>query len=235
MASSRPRDNFQVLGLVGIMRSGTNEPDRNTGGASSGVVFWLLIAVGVGLLLAYAGRHGVRISDHEGGRHPGVGMQPPHFALEPLTGDAPQINSLADVRGQVVLVDFWGTWCPPCVAEYPELLRLAAKYRDEPRFRMAPVSVPGAADQEISELRDETESFLRSLGSQLPTYRDPELQTFRAVQLAGQIEHGGFPTTVLLRADGRIAGLWEGATHGKILEIDRMVEALLQELPSAEE
>ena len=38
--------------------------------------------------------------------------------------------SLADYKGKVVLVDFWATWCPPCVASIPALSALAQKYHD---------------------------------------------------------------------------------------------------------
>ena len=39
--------------------------------------------------------------------------------------------SLADYKGKVVLVDFWATWCPPCVASIPALNTLAQKYHDQ--------------------------------------------------------------------------------------------------------
>lgn len=201
-------------------------PNRNS---PSGVQFWLLLAIGAGLLFAYATKQfGGGIAEHAGERHPGVGSPLLHLSLEPLTGGEPAIIGPADIQGKIALVDYWGTWCPPCVGEIPELLRLAAKYRDEPRFRFISVSVPGGRDESVDELRESTESFLRSLGSQTPTYYDPKLATFQAILLTGQIDQGGFPTTVLIDAQGRIRGLWEGATDGKILEIDRMVERLLQ-------
>lgn len=51
----------------------------------------------------------------------------PDFSLESLTGD---MISLSQFKGQVVLVDFWATWCPPCRQSIPELVKLQEKYRE---------------------------------------------------------------------------------------------------------
>ena len=59
---------------------------------------------------------------------PGVGSTAPGFREVGLNGDP---VALEDFRGQVVLVDFWATWCPPCVAALPELDRLHRAYRDQ--------------------------------------------------------------------------------------------------------
>lgn len=52
----------------------------------------------------------------------------PNFTLESLDG---REISLADLKGKVVLLNFWATWCPPCVREIPRLVRVADKYRDQ--------------------------------------------------------------------------------------------------------
>lgn len=53
---------------------------------------------------------------------PRVGRQAPAFVLEDLRGKPVTLESF---RGRPLLVNFWGTWCPPCRAELPELVRLA--------------------------------------------------------------------------------------------------------------
>jgi len=51
----------------------------------------------------------------------------PDFLLEDLSGKA---VSLKDSKGSVVLLDFWATWCPPCLKSIPELVDIQTKYRD---------------------------------------------------------------------------------------------------------
>jgi thiol-disulfide isomerase/thioredoxin len=52
----------------------------------------------------------------------------PNFTLEDLSGKR---ISLHDHRGQFVLIDFWATWCPPCVKSIPELVQLHKKYKEK--------------------------------------------------------------------------------------------------------
>lgn len=52
----------------------------------------------------------------------------PDFTLQTLSG---QTVSLADFKGKVVLINFWATWCPPCVREIPRLVRISEKYEDQ--------------------------------------------------------------------------------------------------------
>ena len=54
-------------------------------------------------------------------------MEVPGFTVTDLDG---RTVSFADLKGKVVLVNYWATWCPPCRAEIPDLIRLQDKYRD---------------------------------------------------------------------------------------------------------
>ncbi len=51
---------------------------------------------------------------------------PPRFSLKDLNG---RTVSLSDYKGKVVLLNFWATWCPPCRAEIPDLVRLGKEYQ----------------------------------------------------------------------------------------------------------
>ena len=52
----------------------------------------------------------------------------PAFTLQDLNG---KDVSLADFRGKVVIIDFWATWCPPCVKEIPHFIELYEQYKDK--------------------------------------------------------------------------------------------------------
>ena len=58
-----------------------------------------------------------------------VGSEAPSFDFTLL--DAGEARSLGDYRGEVVLLNFWATWCPPCLDEMPDLNRLYADYKDQ--------------------------------------------------------------------------------------------------------
>ena len=58
----------------------------------------------------------------------GAGQTAPDFALEDLSGKS---VSLKQYAGNIVLLDFWATWCPPCRQSIPELIKLQDKYRDQ--------------------------------------------------------------------------------------------------------
>src|SRR5690349_763906 len=61
----------------------------------------------------------------------------PDFSFTSLQGE---YISLDDLKGKVVLLDFWGTWCPPCVASVPELRNLYKRYSQNPAFVLLGIS-----------------------------------------------------------------------------------------------
>lgn len=57
-----------------------------------------------------------------------VGKIAPNVTFTDLEGQSYDLHTL---KGKVILINFWATWCPPCVAEFPDLLTLASQYPEE--------------------------------------------------------------------------------------------------------
>ena len=116
----------------------------------------------------------------------------PSVPFEALDGSE---TSLADFVGQVVVVNFWATWCAPCVREMPDLERLHLALADEGLAVLA-VSQDRAGAGAVAP-------FLERLSLQrLPVYLDPRGNLARAFALKG------LPTTFIIDRQGRVvAGL----------------------------
>ncbi|HXJ92685.1 MAG TPA: TlpA disulfide reductase family protein [Terriglobia bacterium] len=132
-----------------------------------------------------------------------VGDEAPDFSL-PLTASSPDggnrsLVRLADYRGHVLVLNFWGTWCPPCVAEAPSLERFAEKVKPwgvvvlgaSERKDLSPAD----ADEDDPGLAD----FVSKFHLTYPIARDP---------VAGVAHRYGtflFPETYIIDRQGRLA------------------------------
>jgi peroxiredoxin len=104
--------------------------------------------------------------------------------------------SLASFRGRVVVVNFWATWCPPCVAEMPSLERL---HRALSRDGLVVLGV--SADEDEAVLAQ----FVQKAGLTLPILRDPG-----GVVAAGSYRTTGYPETFVVDAQGVIQETYVG-------------------------
>jgi peroxiredoxin len=95
------------------------------------------------------------------GPAPRVGSVAPEFSLNDLSGKP--VN-LSELRGTVVLLNFWATWCPPCQEEVPSLSRLNAAMAGH-GFRLLTVSIDDGGSTAV-------EAFFRKTGYRLPTLLD---------------------------------------------------------------
>lgn len=135
------------------------------------------------------------------------GRPAPAFTLTTLAG-APL--SLADLAGRPVFLNFWATWCGPCVREMPAFQTFAR----EQRLRGDDGAVVLAIN--FGETEEDITPFLRELGvGDLTTLLDPDLRTANAYGV------GNLPTTYLIAADGTLAFLKLGE-----MTLDEMNEYL---------
>lgn len=117
-----------------------------------------------------------------------------------FTDRAEKPLTLADFRGKVVLVNYWATWCGPCVEEMPALDRLQASQGSDD-FQVAAISVDRQGLPVV-------EPFLDRIGlKQLPIYLDKTSTSMRAFGIRG------LPTTILLDREGNELGRLEGMAH----------------------
>lgn len=124
----------------------------------------------------------------------GKAPRAPDFTAPDLDG---QLFRLADLRGEVVVLNFWATWCPPCVVEMPEFVRLAAELRGQGvRFVGVSQDRGGAAD---------VRPFAERLGVNYPLVLDPSAEVL-ALYGAEYL-----PTTFVIDREGRVHASKVGA------------------------
>ena len=135
----------------------------------------------------------------------------PDFTLKTLDGPALR---LAEQRGQVVLVNFWASWCAPCKVEMPHLNRLADKYRDTGVVLLA-VNVDDDPKKAAAEAK--------KLGINFPVLLDTAKTASKAYQLQAM------PTTVLVDRDGKVRHVHQGYRAGYEQTYDEQLRALVKE------
>ena len=126
--------------------------------------------------------------------------QAPDLNLQDLDGNP---VSLADYRGQVVLLNNWATWCPPCKAEMPDLEAYHEAHKDE-GFTVIAVNA-GDRPSEVA-------TFVQSYRLTFPVWPDPNTETLRAFGIQG------LPTSYLIDRNGMVRATWTGAITQDVLE-----------------
>jgi peroxiredoxin len=141
------------------------------------------------------------------------GAKPPDFELPTLDG---QSVRLSDHLGKdVVLIDFWATFCDPCLASMPHLDELYRKHKDE-GFVVLGISIDGP--DSIAQVK----GTVAKLGVSFPILLDQET---RVVGLYNPKTSA--PYSVLIGRDGGIIAKKEGYTTGDSSAVDKDVEAAL--------
>ena len=154
----------------------------------AGIVVLVLVGVAV------AATRGNQATVSESGQLPALNERPAPdevFALPPATlegfADGPPVD-LADFRGQPLIVNFWATWCAPCVKEMPDLQAVAAQAEGKVAF----------LGIDVEDAPPNAEPFVEELGITYPLAVDPRREYSR------QVNNFGMPTTLFVDADGLV-------------------------------
>jgi thiol-disulfide isomerase/thioredoxin len=128
-----------------------------------------------------------------------------------------QPHTLADFKGQVVIMNLWATWCAPCKKEMPTLAKLAAAYATQP-VKVLPISVD--RDSDVNLIQAEM-----AANRPLVSFRD------KTYKMSFDLEPraAGYPTTVIYDKQGRERARISGEADWSSPEARGLVEALLKE------
>ncbi|MCD6396072.1 MAG: TlpA family protein disulfide reductase [Spirochaetaceae bacterium] len=141
-------------------------------------------------------------------------MEAPDFNGTDLAGNA---ISLKDLKGKVVLLNLWATWCPPCRAEMPSLEKLHQSLKDS-NFTILAVGTPTPP----RETREKIISFVSDNGYTFPVMID------ESQAIASQYGSGSIPTSWIIGADGKVVARYVG---GMDWNSDLMLEVFKELIP----
>lgn len=130
----------------------------------------------------------------------------PDFSFTSLEGE---YVSLDDLKGKVVLLDFWGTWCPPCVESIPDLRNLHKRYSKEPSFVL--IGISSDSDDEIWR---EFTAKNKMIWTQ---YRDRDRRIQRAFGVRA------FPTYVVIDHEGIVRYQTVGMSWSRAASLDEAI------------
>lgn len=138
--------------------------------------------------------------DADSGENVRVGQEPPGFTLPDLDGNN---TALADHRGEVVLINFWATWCPPCRVEMPDMEAVYREHHDDG------FEILGIDQREPKEL---VEEYVSERGFSWKFLLDEDFDVSREYSATS------IPRSILVDRDGKVAHIWSGTLTRSQLE-----------------
>lgn len=144
---------------------------------------------------------------YSGSRPAHIGTNAPDFTVQ----DSDRKVTLSDLRGQIVVLNFWATWCPPCVEEMPSLVNLQQRMKAQGITVLA-VSV----DQDESAYH----KFLKQYEVNLLTVRDPDE---KSKNLYGTVK---IPETYIIDRNGMLRRKFIGAVDWSEPEVVEFLSRL---------
>ena len=123
------------------------------------------------------------------------------------------IQSTSALRGKVVFINFWASWCPPCRAEFPSIERLYSRFKNNPNVFFLTIN----EDDDLVKAK----AYLNKEKYTIPLY------TSRGHVVPKEVYSGALPTTVVLDKNGNIrlhhTGLANYASNKFIKQIEELI------------
>jgi thiol-disulfide isomerase/thioredoxin len=165
-----------------------------------------------------------RLLDEKSFSHPVDALAPD---VNVVTDDGKRVK-LAGERGKVVFVNFWATWCPPCIEEMPSMLRLGADLAASHPGRFEMVAVSGDDSWEAIQ-----QYFGKNFGGVpkgLKVVRDPDASAARAFYCAarGYCPDIKFPESYIVDRSGRIVAMIVGPRDWSHPDARQLLDLLLR-------
>lgn len=143
----------------------------------------------------------------------GINAEEPYFRLKDLSGQWQEYDDLKG--GNLTVVDFWATWCQPCVRSIPHLDKMALDYAGQ-GVNFIGVSIDGPRNQ------SKIAPFTRSLGISYPILRDINSELMLELGVTA------VPTLLIYNAEGALLHIHEGFRPGDEMSIRENIESFLE-------
>ena len=157
-----------------------------------------------------------------------VGSPAPELTI--LWSSDPSVTSLASLRGKVVILDFWATWCGPCVATFPEIREITAHYEGYPVVVLGVTSPQGSVIMEDGAVAAETPEAEFDLMADYMEWKDVTWTVVFTEEDVFNPEYGvrGIPHTAIIDAEGVVRHRGIHPSQG-LAEISKLIDPLLTE------
>jgi len=130
--------------------------------------------------------------------------------------DAEALKNLLKPNGKPLLINFWATWCDPCREEFPDLVKIAADYKDK-------VDLITISLDDLADIGGDVPKFLAQMKSDSPAYLLKTPDEGAAIAFVTEDWQGGLPFTILFDKEGKTVYFKQGKFSTELLraEIDK--------------